>query len=127
MIQDLQTVISKDNNKIVAADVLVKEATVIYVDMVFTIQVTSGYNHTTVSNAVSTNISTYLSGLAIGDDVIQSSLVVVIVNTTGVDNVNTPFTTLESSDALYTRNSNYDLIIPDGKYVSAGTISITTT
>jgi len=87
LIYDLQTLIDLDENKIIAADVLVREATKVLIDLEFDLHIYSGYDFTTISNTITTNLTAYINAFKLDEDVQVSDLINEIYNVAGIDNV----------------------------------------
>jgi hypothetical protein len=73
---------------------------------------------------VQTELAAFFSALTIGEQVQQSDVVGIIINTPGVDDVQLPLTRFQSSTtstvAVY-QNSFGDLDIPSKGYATSGT------
>lgn len=78
----------------VTADVLVKEAVPVPVDIAATILLVRGASQSTVDTAVRTNLTNLFAQLRLGDPIRQSDIVAVIERTTGVSYVEVPLTTM---------------------------------
>lgn len=110
LMNQFQDLIEDPNNKVLDADILVKEADAILLDIGFKLTIASTYDKLVVKNNVITNIQNFLSGLVLNQSVYQSDLVNIIENTDGVDHVDIPFTILArrgstgASDIIITKN-----------------------
>lgn len=126
LIEDIQNLIDTDTNKSVNADILVRAARARLINVTATISVLPGYTASAVSSDVVTNIVTFLNSYHVGQEVQQSDVINVIVDTTGVDDVLVPLTRLEEdiSTGGITQNSNGNLIIPTDSYAISGTVVI---
>jgi len=87
LVQDLQDIINLDENKIIAADILVREATKVLIDIIFDLHIYSGYDFTTISATITTNLTTYINAFKLDEDVQISDLIAEIYKVAGVDNV----------------------------------------
>jgi hypothetical protein len=85
---------SVDANKHATADVIVKEAVPVPVDVECTILLIRGRDPSTVDASLRTNMSNFFSNLRISDPVRQSDIIDVIERTTGVSYVIIPLTKL---------------------------------
>lgn len=83
-----------DVKRHVTADVLVKEAVEVPVDISATVILVQGAEQSTVDTAIRTNLANYFNGFRLGDPVRQSDMVAVIEGTTGVSYVEVPLTTM---------------------------------
>lgn len=103
LIPNLQSILKNPNNQIVAADILVREAITILINVFAQITITAGQTSSTVLAAVSTNISTYLEGLGLGQNVEAAEIISAIVGTPGVASLNIP-SFLPSQDVIIQEN-----------------------
>lgn len=83
-----------DARRHVTADVLVKEAVAVPVDITATIILARGAEQSTVDTAIRTNLANKFARLRLGDPLRQSDVVAVIESTTGVSYVEVPLTTM---------------------------------
>ena len=128
LIEDLQTTFNVDTNKTVNADILVRAARARIINVSATIRVLSGYTSSAVINDVITNVASFLNAFRVGQEVQQSDVINVIIDTQGVDDVLVPLTQLEEDIATggITQDVNGNLVISSDSYAVAGTISIIT-
>lgn len=124
LIETLQSLVDLPQNKVHNTNVLVLWAEEIPVDITMNIRVLPGFDSTTVSTAVVNVVSQALADYGIGEEVQQSDIVQIVVNTPGVDSVQIPFGTFQSADGEIVRNSLGDLEIPPRSYAVAGTITV---
>ncbi|MCK9428824.1 MAG: baseplate J/gp47 family protein [Candidatus Omnitrophica bacterium] len=124
LIEDLQNIFNKTNTDILNANILVKWASEIPIDIEFSMKVLAGFSLSDVETVVEAEISTYLTGLLIGSEIQQADITRIILNVPGVDDVQLPFTTFQSSDATIIINSVGNLQLPLYGYCSAGTLTI---
>lgn len=87
LIEDLQTVVDGDTEHIITADVLIREAIEILVNVTVKISKFSGYNTATVKGDVETAISNLLNTYTLNKDLNPSDLVGVTEGVAGVDKV----------------------------------------
>jgi len=125
LIEDIQAYFDTSSRAIVNADVLVKSAVDIPIDLEVTIKVLAGFDPLIVQAEVYTNLSIFFSQFAIQAEVQQADIAREILNTPGIDDVYLPFATLQSSDGTILRNSNNNLTIPAYAYASEGEFLIT--
>lgn len=78
----------------VTADVLVKEAVEVPVDISAIVLLVRGAEQSTVDSAVRTNLANLFGNLRLGDPIRQSDVVAVIEGTTGVSYIEVPLTTM---------------------------------
>ena len=90
VINDIQTVVDASDQHFITANVLVKRATQVLVDVSLTVAKVSGYDSSTVSANVATAISNLINNLGLGDAVQQSDIVVAVGNAVGVSSVTLP-------------------------------------
>ena len=83
-----------DAKRHVTADVLVKEAFAVPIDISATVVLKKGAEQSTVDQAIRTNLENYFAALRLGDPVRQSDVIAVIENTMDVSYVVVPVTKL---------------------------------
>ena len=86
-----------DRKKHVTADVLVKEAVGIPLDIEATVVLVRGRDRATVDSAIRTNLGNFFGSLNLGDPVRQSDIIGVIENTEGVSYVVVPLSKMVPS------------------------------
>jgi uncharacterized phage protein gp47/JayE len=91
---DMQQLIEEDDNRFLA-DVLVKSADKVNIEMALRIKAYSGFNQSNVRDAVEAALYSFVNTLKLGDDVEQSDLVFEARKVAGVDNVEIPFIQLK--------------------------------
>ena len=113
--------------RILAADLLVKSAKPRQIDIGGSIRLLSGYVASSVVTDVTTALSEFLNGYAIGEEVQQSDILSTITNITGVDDVTVPLGTFEenSTTGNLEQDSSGNIIIPADSYAIVGDITIT--
>jgi uncharacterized phage protein gp47/JayE len=124
LIEQLQTLFSQTNKDVLDTSVLVKWAQELPIDITINMKVVSGFDSTVVSDAVSTELATFLDSLTIGQELQQADVARIILNVAGVDDVQLPFTTFQSSDGNVVPNTFGNLVIPTYSYTQAGDIII---
>ena len=122
LVSQLQAIFSNPNKDVLDTNVLVKWAQELLIDATFNIKVITGFDASTVITAVKTAVITLLNAYTIGQEVQQSDIIQVIVNTPGVDDVAVPFTLFQSDDASVLPNAYNNLVIPAYSYAAAGAI-----
>lgn len=125
LIPTLQTLTDRDDNKPVCADVMVKWATEVPINVTVVISLLSGFDASTVSADVSSVLSTALSAYALGEDVQQSDLVALVHAVAGVDDVRLPLSVFETAGGSISQDSDGNIPISSTSYASAGTIGVT--
>lgn len=83
-----------DSNKHVTADILVKEAIEIPLDLQATVVLIRGRDPSTVDTSIRTNLANFFNNLKLGDPVRQSDIIRIIEGTEGVSYVVVPLTTM---------------------------------
>jgi hypothetical protein len=91
-IQQLQNTINQPNNKIITADVLVKSALEVTVDVIASISLFPSYSTTpnttqNTVNSVITAVTNYINNNKMGTTVQEADIIQTIMNVTGVANV----------------------------------------
>jgi len=93
-----------DKKKHATADVIVKKAVQVPVDIQATIVYKKGYDVSTIDQTLRTNLQNYFNNLRLGVAVRQSDIIRVIENTTGISYVEVPLTRMGRQDgSLVTR------------------------
>lgn len=113
-----------NNKRHVTADVLVKEAVEVPVDIAATIILVRGAEQSTVDSAVRTNLTNLFGNFRLGDPVRQSDLVAVIEGTTGVSYVEVPLTTMVRGEGSTVVR---EAVASDAEYIagwSSATVSV---
>lgn len=125
LIEDLQSILGRDNQDILNSDTLVKWATEVPVDITVRIRILDGFVGTDVSTLVINAVAAFLNLSSVGAEVQQADVAREILNVTGVDDAFLPFDVFQSTDGSIVRNSFNNLTIPSKAYASAGTITVT--
>jgi len=89
-IEVLQDLVEEDDNRFLA-DVLVKSAAKVNIEVAFRIKAYSGFNQSNLRQNAKDAIYTFINELKLGYDVEQSDLVLEIRKIAGIDNVEIPF------------------------------------
>ena len=99
LVKTVNDFVQDPKQKIVGADILVKEAQFVLVDIIITIQVLPEFvsARDAVRDNVQNAITQFIAALNIGKNLEQSDIVQVITNVAGVDRVNLPPTKFERS------------------------------
>lgn len=87
-----------DVKRCVTADVLVKEANIIDVDLEFTVKLKTGANAAVIKDQLSTSLFSTFDQKKLGDRINQSDVISIIDDTVGVDYVILPLTKMAISD-----------------------------
>jgi len=124
LIEDLQSLLKKENQNVINSDTLIKWANEIPIDVTVSIRVMQGFAGSDVISLVSSAINTFLSNLKIGQEIQQADIAREVLNVAGVDDVLLPFTVFKSQDNTILPNSFNNLTIPKNSYGSPGTITI---
>jgi hypothetical protein len=124
LVEDIQNLFNKTNTDTLNANILVKWAQEIPINIEFSMKVISGFSFSDVEAMVTSELSTYLSGLVIGSEIQQADLTRIILNVPGVDDILLPLTTFQSSDGTIIKNSLGNLQLPAYGYCIAGTTTI---
>jgi uncharacterized phage protein gp47/JayE len=127
IIDDINDILDTERQKIITADVLVKLAKQVPVNVSVTVYADDTISDSvTFTDAITTAIEESLDSDLLGNKIEQSDLVQAIYEVVGVDRVNLPFTVLNApSKAAYTAGP-YNLIQLDANEFSwFGTISVT--
>ena len=93
-VEDLQELVEEDDNRFLA-DVLVKSADQIFIEVALRIKVYSNFSQPNIRQSVKDVIYGFINTLKLGEDVEQSDLVFEIRKIAGVDNVELPFIQLK--------------------------------
>lgn len=128
LVETLQNYMEDDSRKILGADLLIKAAKPRKINVTCTIRALSGYSPSIIATAVSNTLTATLNTYTIGEEVQQSDILAVIVNTTGVDDVNIPLDAFveDSSTGNLSQNSSKNIVIPPGSFATSGTITVNT-
>lgn len=125
LIEDLQSILHRDNQDVLNSDTLVRWATEIPIDVSVRVRILSGFVGADVSTLVVSAITTFLNASSVGVEVQAADIAHEIFNVAGVDDVFLPFDTFQSTDGSILRNSFNNLTIPATSYASTGTITVT--
>jgi len=127
IVEDVKDIIDTERQKIVTADVLIKLAKKVPVNVAVTVYADDTITDATVFQAsVQTAIETALNSAVLNNKIEQSDLVNTIYTVDGVDRVNLPFTTLNApSKAAYTVGPYNQIIFDGNEYSWTGTVTVT--
>jgi uncharacterized phage protein gp47/JayE len=124
LIEDLQSLLGKDNQDVINSNTLIKWATEIPINVTVSIRIQQGFVGSDVVSLVSSAINSFLTNLGIGQEIQQADIAREILNVSGVDDVLLPFTVFQSQDGSIIKNAFNNLTIPQTGYGSAGTIVV---
>jgi len=128
LIEELQNLFAPNSsNDISNANILVKWASVISIDVTVLIKVLPGFDSLNVTFDVQDALALFFDGLNIGAQVQQADVVRVILNTPGVDDARLPLDVFKSTDGSITPNVFGDLILPPSGYAVGGNIIVNVT
>jgi uncharacterized phage protein gp47/JayE len=124
LIEDLQSILNRDNQDVINSDTLVKWATEIPINITVRVRILSGFVGSDVATLVINAVTAFLNLSSIGTEVQQADVAREILNVTGVDDAFLPFDVFQSADGSITQNSFNNLTIPSKSYASTGTITV---
>ena len=90
LISDVQGYVDDPTRKILGSDVLIKEATIVLIDLTAQIHILSGFAGASVIVNVQDNVVKFINAMEIGASLEQSDVLNVMLDTPGVDRVNLP-------------------------------------
>ena len=127
LVETLQTFMEDDSRKVLGADLLVKSAKPRQINIGGTVRILAGYTASNIVIDITSALSTYLNDYTIGEEVQQSDIIAVIINTTGVDDMIVPLEIFEENSATgnLEQDSSGNIIIPADSYAVVGDITIT--
>jgi len=130
LVNELQSTLDSDDNKIIGTDIWVREATEVLCRVGATIKIFPGYVKSDVAANAVNNVASLLNGTTLGQDIDRSDIITTIQNTDGVDSVDTTTLSLQIKkpvDPGFTTVT--DIIIARAEYArpdtSPGAITIT--
>jgi len=97
LISKVQTYTDDPARKILGADVLIKEAITVLIDVIFKIQTLSGFSPSVVKTNVESALTKFVSSLGIGQSLEESDVIRVVTTVPGVDRVNLPFSKFDAA------------------------------
>jgi len=123
-VEELQELVEEDNNRFFA-DLLIKSAEQIDIELALRIQTYSGFSQSNVRQAVKDILYNYINNLKLGQDVEQADLILEIRKVSGVDNILIPFIQLKK-ESDPTGIEPADISISKNEYprVASGKIEI---
>jgi uncharacterized phage protein gp47/JayE len=125
LITDLQNLFTTTANNILNANLLVRQADALPIDITANIKIVAGVDLTSVIFAIQSALALFFNSLDIGAEVQMGDAVREILNTPGVDDVQLPLALFRSTDASVLQNSFGDLVLPFNCYAISGNINIT--
>jgi len=101
-INDILTTVQDkiDNMRHLTADVVVKSAQPTYVDLEFTVSLTSGSDAVTVDRNIRTSLTNFLANAKLGQSIYQSDIISAVEKVTGVQFVVVPLTKMVKSSGV---------------------------
>ena len=124
LIETLQSFFNNTSADIENANLLIKWANEIGIDITITIKVLSGYDSLNVTFDIQDAIALFFDSLSIGAQVQQADVARVVLNVAGVDDAKLPFDLFQSSDGSILPDSFGDLNIPASSYAVTGNVII---
>lgn len=124
LIETLQNLFTNTDKDLENTSLLIHWAKEILINVTFTIRILSGFDEILVKADIRNNLAEFFNNVKIGEEIQQSDVAGIIINTPGVDDVALPFTTFQSSDGTITRNVLGNLEMPKDSYAASGTITI---
>lgn len=123
IIRVIQAFLTDPENEILGADVLVKLAIEVLVNLAADIRIIPGFDPTTVQANVEAAVESFFAAKLLGDDVQVSDIVTVIGGVDGVDSVD--LTTLFMAKASAPLTQLQEVLANKQEYLRAGAIVIT--
>ena len=120
LIGNLQTMLTTDENNVVASDILLKEAIDIPVDIEMDVVKSAGYSSSTVNDLLTTAIENYFSGQMLAGGAYEDDIVSIGKATVGVDHIKIPLVKL----ALGGQVGSADIVAGGNEYVTLGSLKI---
>jgi uncharacterized phage protein gp47/JayE len=124
LIETLQSFFDNTSADILNANLLIKWATEISIDITATIKILTGYDSLNVTYDVQDALALFFDAQTIGESVSQAEVVKSILNVPGVSDAKLPLDLFQSSDGSITPDSFGDLDIPVTSYAVGGNIII---
>lgn len=113
VIEDLQTTINADGEHILTADVLIREATEVLVNITANVTALSGYTKASVQTDIQTALGDFIDAFTLNQDLHPSDIIAIIEGVNGVDKVD-----------LATLIPATDVIADRTQYLRSGTFTI---
>lgn len=123
LIEDLQSSIDADDGHIVTADVLVKEAVEVEVDVVADVTLFPGSVPASEISNIQTAVSEFIGGLGLGDSIDKSDIVAVIEGVDSVDAVDLN-TLVLSKDGTPLTGTEQRLTVFKNEFPRANTVNV---
>ena len=125
LVNTVQNYVGEDEHKIVGSDVLIKEATIGYVQLYCRIVVVTGASTSTVKNNAINAVTQLISSLGIGQPLDQSDIIGTITEVANVDRVIMPLTRFDKNVVGSPAATPQDVITAEGNEVlRVGTITV---
>ncbi len=124
LIEQIQSDFTKSDKDVLDVNILIKQAKEFLIDLTCNIKVLAGYDSSTVILDIQNNLAAFFNTFKMGIPVQQADVARVILNTSGVDDVQLPFTYFRDRELEILPDSFGDLNIPDRGYAAPGTITI---
>jgi len=125
LISDLQTYFNGDSQRLACADVLVRWATPVYIDVSFTVVAQTGYDADTVEANAESAVETLLGNYILGEEVQKSDVIEAINSAEGVDDVDSTTLSLTDQEGEISPDSYGNIDIPANRYAYPGNIVAT--
>jgi uncharacterized phage protein gp47/JayE len=120
LIEQVDEFIKDASRMVLGADILIKEAETVLVDVIGTLVVLSGYSGSLVKTNVENAINQHISILTIGESLDQSDIIKIVAEIAGVDRIKLPLQKFDVSSG----SSVLDIIEPLANQVlRSGTIT----
>lgn len=124
LIEELQNLFNAEDKDLQNTNILIHWANEIGVDITFSMRTLSGFQEAEVKQEIRDNLAAFFAATKIGEEIQQSDVVGIIINTPGVDDIILPLYVFRSSDGSVTQNTLGNLQIPFNSYASLGTSTI---
>jgi len=118
LIVNLQTGINSNNNRIIGADVLIREAIEILVNVGAFITVYPGFTKADVATAAVSNVTSLLESSTLGTSISESDIIATIQDTPGVASVSIPISIEISTPTNPTFTSVTTLTTAENEYLA---------
>lgn len=123
VVNDIQTIVDGNDKHFITADVVVKRASQVTIDVTLTVRKVLGYDNQTVTAQVASAISNYINNLGLGQVAQQSDMILAIEAEDSVDSVSIPLTKF----AIRGSSGVSDITPTKYQYLRVDSQSITTT
>jgi len=126
LIYDLQNYFADPSRNVQNSNLLIKQASEILIDMEFNIKISSGYDTTSVTTEISSQLAIFLDSLSIGALIRQSDIAEIILAISGVEDLQLPLIKLQSADGSIVPDSFDNLQLTNKSYAVLGSLIINT-